>query len=189
MLSNHFIVCCCFLLLPSIFPTSWFFASSGQSIGDSTSSLVLSVNIQGWLSLGLTGLISLLSKGPSRGFSNSTIWKHQFFSPSQEYYHFNFLGGSDGNESVCNAGDLGSIPGLGRSPGEGKGYPLQHSCLKNPMDGANWRATAYGVAKSQTRLSDFHFITLSLIFWRWNIMPLKLKSFPQKKAGFICLEW
>ena len=46
-----------------------------------------------------------------------------------------FPGGSDGKASACNAGDLGSIPGLGRSPGEGNGNPLQHSCLENPMDG------------------------------------------------------
>ena len=45
-----------------------------------------------------------------------------------------FPGGSVGKESACNAGDLGSIPGLGRFPGEGKGYPLQYSCLENPMD-------------------------------------------------------
>ena len=46
-----------------------------------------------------------------------------------------FPGGSDGKASACNAGDLGSIPGSGRSPGEGNGNPLQHSCLENPMDG------------------------------------------------------
>ena len=46
-----------------------------------------------------------------------------------------FPGGSDGNTSTCNVGDLGSIPGSGRSPGEGIGYPLQYSCLENPMDG------------------------------------------------------
>ena len=57
--------------------------------------------------------------------------------------------------SACNAGDLGSIPGLGRSPGEGNGSPLQYSCLENPMDrGACW-ATVHGVAKSRTQLSDF----------------------------------
>ena len=62
-----------------------------------------------------------------------------------------FLGfpcGSAGKESACNVGDLGSIPGLGRSPGEGKGYPLQYCDLENSMD---W------VAKSWTELSDFHF--------------------------------
>ena len=58
-------------------------------------------------------------------------------------------------ESACNAGDLGSIPGLGRSPGEGKGYPLQNSGQENSMD-----YIVYGVVKSQTRLSDFYFLTL-----------------------------
>ena len=60
--------------------------------------------------------------------------------------------GSPGKESACNAGDLGSIPGLGRSPGEGKSYPLQYSGLENSMD-----YVVHGVTKSQTRLSDFHF--------------------------------
>ena len=63
-----------------------------------------------------------------------------------------FSGGSAGKESSCNAGDLGSIPGLGRSLGEGKGYPLQYSGLENSMDCIVLRVT-----KSQTRLSDFHF--------------------------------
>ena len=49
-----------------------------------------------------------------------------------------FPGGSEGKASVCNAGDLGWIPGSGRSPGEGNGNPLQHSCLENPMDGGAW---------------------------------------------------
>ena len=60
---------------------------------------------------------------------------------------------SAGKESTCNAGDLGSIPGLGRSPGEGKGYPLQYSGLENSMD-----CILHGVAKSRTRLSDFHLV-------------------------------
>ena len=61
---------------------------------------------------------------------------------------------SEGKGSACNAGDLGLIPGSGRSPGEGNGNPLQYSCLGNPMDRGAWRATVHGVAKSQTRLSD-----------------------------------
>ena len=61
-----------------------------------------------------------------------------------------FPGGSDGKESACNVRDLGSIPGLGGSPGEGKGYPLQYSCLENPMDRGAWQATVYGVTKSQS---------------------------------------
>ena len=59
-----------------------------------------------------------------------------------------FPGGSDGKESACNAGDPGSIPGLGRYPREGNGYPLQYSCLENSMDIGAWQATIYGVAKS-----------------------------------------
>ena len=61
------------------FPISWFFASSGQSIGTSSSALVLPMNIQNWFSLGLTGLISFQSKGFSRVFSNTTVQEHQFF--------------------------------------------------------------------------------------------------------------
>ena len=62
------------------------------------------------------------------------------------------VGGSAGKESACSAGDLGLIPELGRSPGEGNGYPLQYSCLENSMD-----CIVHGVAKSWTRLSDFYF--------------------------------
>ena len=68
-----------------------------------------------------------------------------------------FLGfpcGLAGKESACNVGDLGSISGLGGSPGEGNGYPLQYSGLENSMDRGAWQATVRGVAKSQTRLSD-----------------------------------
>ena len=69
----------------------------------------------------------------------------------------NLPGGSEVKASAHNAGDLGSIPGLGRSPGEGNGNPLQYSCLENPMDGGACWATVHGVAKSQTRLRDFTF--------------------------------
>ena len=68
-----------------------------------------------------------------------------------------FPGGSNGKASAYNAGDPGSIPGSGRSPGEGNGNPLQYSCLENPMDGGAWQATVHGVAKSRTWLSDFTF--------------------------------
>ena len=57
-------------------------------------------------------------------------------------------------EFACNAGDLGSVPESGRSPEEGNGNPLQYPCLKDSMDGGDWWAAGYGVAKSQTRLSD-----------------------------------
>ena len=61
-----------------------------------------------------------------------------------------FPGGSDGKASVYNAGDPGLIPGSGRSPGEGKGNPLQYSCLENPMDGGPWWAIVHGTAESST---------------------------------------
>ena len=68
-----------------------------------------------------------------------------------------FPDSSVGKESTCNAGDLGFIPGLGRSPGEGNGNPVYYSCLENPMDGEAWWATVQGVAKSWTQLSDLTF--------------------------------
>ena len=68
-----------------------------------------------------------------------------------------FPGGSEVKVSARNAGDMGLIPGSGRSPGEGNGNPLQCSCLENPMDGGAWWATVHGVTKSRTRLSDFTF--------------------------------
>ena len=58
-----------------------------------------------------------------------------------------FPGGSDGKESACNAADLGSIPGLGRFPGDGNGNPLQYSCLENPKDRGAWQATVHGVVR------------------------------------------
>ena len=74
-----------------------------------------------------------------------------FFKKLQYCVSFKgFLGGSDGKESTCNAGDLGSIPGSGRSPGEGNGNPLQYSCLENSIDRGAWRAILYGVTKSWT---------------------------------------
>ena len=61
-----------------------------------------------------------------------------------------FPGGSDSKESACNMGDLGSILVLGRSPGERNVYPLQYSCLQNPMDRGTWRVVVHGVEKSWT---------------------------------------
>ena len=75
-----------------------------------------------------------------------------------------FAAGSAVKNPPANAGDMSSIPGLGRSPGEGNGKPLQYSCLENPMDGGAWWATVHGVAKSQTRLSNFTFIFTFLSF-------------------------
>ena len=66
------------------------------------------------------------------------------------HYHTGFPSGSEGKEPACNVGDPRSIPGLGRSPREGNGNPLQYSCLKNPMDSGAWQATIHGVTKSRT---------------------------------------
>ena len=68
-----------------------------------------------------------------------------------------FPGGSEVKVSSWNAGEPGSIPESGRSPGEGNDNPLQYSCLENPMEGGAWWATVHGVAKSRTRLSNFTF--------------------------------
>ena len=73
------------------------------------------------------------------------------------YISLVFSGDSDSKESTSNAGDLGLIPGSGRSPGEGNGNPLHYSCLENPMDRGAQLATVHGAAKSLTQLSDFHF--------------------------------
>ena len=65
-----------------------------------------------------------------------------------------FPGGSEVIASAGNAGDPGSIPGSGRSPGEGNSNPLQYSCLENPMEGEAWYTTVHGVTKSRIRLSN-----------------------------------
>ena len=79
-----------------------------------------------------------------------------------------FPGGSDGKESPCNVRDWGSVHGLGRSPGEGHGIPLQYSCLDNPMDRGAWWATDHKVVKSWTRQSSgtaaWDSLRLQLIF-------------------------
>ena len=80
-------------------------------------------------------------------YSTCLLFSHVWCLMAIWYFHFYLFlgnhpefGGSDGKESAYNAGELGSIPGLGRSPGEGKGYPLQYSCLENPRDRGAWRA-------------------------------------------------
>ena len=79
-----------------------------------------------------------------------------------------FPGSSDGKASAYNAGDLGLIPGLGRSLGEGHGSPLQCSCLENLKDRGAWRATVHGVTKSRTRLSEFTFFLSFMMHYPFN---------------------
>ena len=74
-----------------------------------------------------------------------------------------------GKETTCNSGDPGSIPGSGRSSGEGNGNPLQYSCLGNPMERGAWWATIHGVSKSLTQLSDFHYTSLHVLYTVYNL--------------------
>ena len=83
-----------------------------------------------------------LVKGKSKGKA-----KDKCMSPSRS-----FSVDSDSEESACNAGDPDSVAGLGRSPGEGNGYPFQYSCLENPTDRGDWQTTVHGVAQSWTQL-------------------------------------
>ena len=77
-----------------------------------------------------------------------------------------FPGGSNRKEPACNAGDLGSIPGLGRSPGEGNGNPLQDSCLENPMDrGARWAVQAISSTSEVFTVEEDFSILAPLTFW------------------------
>ena len=99
----------------------------------------------------------------SRTRSGCTVFSHyDYIKGGVSLNILNFPGGSEGKVSAYNVGDLDSIPGLGRSPGEGNGNPLQYSCLENPKDREAWKATVQGVTKSQTQLSNFTF-TFSLI--------------------------
>ena len=103
-----------------------------------------------------------------------------------------FPGDSEDKASASNAGDPGSIPGLGRSPGEGNGNPLQYSCLENPMDRGAWRAIFHGVAKSRTRLNDF---TFTFFHFReflnsiYRIFILILSTYLEQIRGFIAIPW
>ena len=87
-----------------------------------------------------------------------------------------FPGGSLGKESACNVGNPGSILGLGRSPGEGTGNPLQYSCLENFMDRGAWWAPVHGVTKSQTRLND----------WTLSPSPLYYSKLVNISAEILC---
>ena len=145
----------CFQFFPASgsFPISQFFTSGGQSVGTSTSAFILPVTIQGsfridWFDLAVQGTLkSLLQHHSSKA---SILWHSAFFMV-QLSHPLGFPCGSAGKESACNEGDLGLIPGLGRSPGEEKVYPLQYSGLENSMD-----CIVHGVTKSQTQLSNFH---------------------------------
>ena len=99
-----------------------------------------------------------------------------------------FPGGSEVKVSACNAGDLGLIPGLERSPGEGTGNPLQDSCLENPIDGEAWWAPVRGVARSRTQLGNFTFtffpsLSISLVAQTVKCLP------PMQETRVRSLGW
>ena len=97
------------------------------------------------------------------------VFLHQNFKP--EIWTFGFSGGSDGKESACNAGDPDLIPGLQRSPGEGNGYPFQHSCLENSMDRGAWWATVHGTMKSWTWLNNLTLSLLTFSITKKSVLP------------------
>ena len=109
-----------------------------------------------------------------------------FWGPiSSKWAYLDFPGGSDVKrlpavrETGVRSGDRGSIPGLGISPGEGNGNPLQYFCLENPMDRGAWWATVHGVAKSRTRLSDFTFKAVNEVIVIQSFSELLLWIFAQ----------
>ena len=112
-------------------------------------------------------------KQSTHKISDSDLKKRNLCSNLRSFPH-----SSAGKKSACNAGDLGSIPGLGRSPGEGNGNPLQYSCLENSMDRAAWWATVHGVARvghdwatRVTILSSYrwyHWVLRSTFWMGWD---------------------
>ena len=97
-----------------------------------------------------------------------------------------FPGGSEVKASACNVGDLGLIPGSGRSPGEGNGNPLQYSCLENPMDGGAWWATYHpqGCKESDTTEQlHFHFLFLIIILSHYFKNCNNVKHFKKLKKA------
>ena len=130
--SDHLFLNLSFILSMSLDSIFWFLDVSSSFISEITSSLLISVILFFFFFFQYTLVI----------FNNRLL-----------FIYLGFPCGSAGKESACNAADLGSVPGLGRPPGEGKGYPLQCSGLENSMN-----CIFHGVAKSQTQLSSFHFI-------------------------------
>ena len=101
------------------------------------------------------------------------------------YIYTCFPGGSEVKASAYNAGDLGSIPELGRSSGEGNGNSLQYSCLENPMDGGAWWTTVHGVAKSWTRLSNLT-LTIYIYIYIYRYTHTCIHIIYKKTYNFIC---
>ena len=140
MPSNHHILCCPFLLLPSIFPSIKVFSNElvlrirwPKYWSFSVISISPSKEHPGLISFRMDWLDLLAVRGTLK-----RLLQYCSSKPSVVQCSAFFPGGSEVKASACNAGDPGSIPGLGRSPGEGNGNPLQYSCLENPMEGGAW---------------------------------------------------
>ena len=129
-----------------LFGTLWTVAHQGSSVHG-----VVHPRTLEWVAIPFSRGSSHISCTAGRFF---TVWANKQY---QQKADLDVPGGSDGNESACNVGDPSSIPGSERFPGEGNGYPLQYSCLRNSMGRGAWQAIVHGVAKSRTRLSNSHF--------------------------------
>ena len=126
----------------------------------------------GWLHLWQEPLIITALEGSSqkRGLQH---WTCVSWDLNTNSHTGGFLGGSDSKESACNAGDLGWIPGLGRSPREGNGYPFQYSCLLNPMDRGAWWAIVHGVTQSQTWATKHTAYTYTHAWSQMGLFPCR----------------
>ena len=144
MPSNHFILCRPLLLLPSIFPSIRVFSNESALHIRWPKYWSFSFKINptnehpGLISFRMDWLDLLAVQGTFKSLVQRHSSKASILRCSAFFIVHLFPGGPDGKVSACNAGDPGSIPGLGRSPGEENGNPLQYSCLENPMDGGAW---------------------------------------------------
>ena len=117
----------------------------------------------------------VFSPGESRGrgsLGGCCLWGPTGSGTTQQQVvsSLGFPGGSDSRESACNARDLGLTPRWGRCPGDGNGYPLQYSCLENPMDRGAWWATVHNITKSWTRLKRLSAHTWTVNSWQSSVL-------------------
>ena len=142
-------------------------------------------------------LVLVISRFSLRQGPKTTVLKVAYFCKIEISYKHSFPGGSDSKELACNAGDLGSIPGSGRSPGGGNGNPLQSSCLGNPMDRGAWWATVHGAQRvGQDGATNVHMSTVSqtrglhispcAAVALWKVVPGKLRAFLGSRGR---LDW
>ena len=151
MPSSHLILCCPLPLLPSIFPSNRVFANESALHIRWPMYWSFSFNISPYNEH--PGLVSFIMDWLDLLAVQGTLKSHlQHHSSKASFLRRSALVAQMGKASACNVGDLGSIPGSGRAPGEGSGNPLQYSCLENSMDGGSY---SHGVTKSRTRLSNF----------------------------------